>query len=410
MDLVLISKYARVGSEKQPTRHYFFAKELAKRGHNITLIKSRSSFVSEQKKFQFFFEIKYEDNIKVVTLNGPIIKRGFSLLRIFTWFQFEYFLFKYLKNCKSNFDLIIVSSLSIFTFVTGVWYKRRILKPLIVEVRDIYPLTLIEIGKFNRFNPLVIILDSIERFGYSNADYIVSTLEMLNNHVETRINKKFKFEWIPTGVDVSLYNQFDVVKFDLDYYNKIKSIKSNGYFIIGYAGTIGEANSLEIILNLAKRFQINQNKVYFLFIGEGPNLENYKLKYKHLENIMFHKFVPKNILPNYLSQCDILINSWSDSKLYRYGISPNKWNEYMFSERPFLLLHNYKSTIFSEAKCGWQIGTNDIKLIYNKILEIKEISDEELNDIGMNGKKFLLNSLSYVQLTNKFEKIFKDLT
>jgi hypothetical protein len=408
MDLVLISKYARVGSEKQPTRHFFFAKELAKRGHNITLIKSRSSFVSEHSKLDFFFEIHYEDNIKVITLNGPIIKRGFSLIRIFTWFQFEYYLFKYLKNCKSNFDVILVSSLSIFTFITGVWYKRRILKPLIIEVRDIYPLTLVEIGKFKRYNPLVIILNLIEKYGYSNADYIVSSLENLNKHIETRIKKNFKFEWIPTGADVSLYNQLDVIKFDLKYYNQISAIKSKGFFIIGYAGTIGKANSLEIIFNLAEKFQNNQKKVYFLFIGEGPMLEYYSLKYKHLENVMFNKFVSKNILSNYLSQCDILINSWSDSVLYEFGISPNKWNEYMFSERPFLLLYNYESKIFNEANCGWQVGTIDKDLIYNKILEIKLLSNEELKDIGMNGKNYLLNSLSYDQLTDKFEKIFED--
>jgi hypothetical protein len=190
-------------------------------------------------------------------------------------------------------------------------------------------------------------------------------------------------------------------------HNKINVIKSNGYFIIGYAGTIGKANSLEIIFNLAEKFQINQKKVYFLFIGEGPMLEYYSIKYKHLKNIMFNKFISKNILPNYLSQCDILINSWSDSKLYEYGISPNKWNEYMFSERPFLLLHNYESKIFKEANCGWQIKTNDLELIYNKILEIKLLSNDELRVIGMNGKNYLLNSLSYSHLTNKFEKVLK---
>ena len=230
----------------------------------------------------------------------------------------------------------------------------------------------------------------------------------LYQHIETRIKKNFKFEWIPTGADVSLYNQLDVIKFDLKYYNQISAIKSKGFFIIGYAGTIGKANSLEIIFNLAEKFQNNQKKVYFLFIGEGPMLEYYSLKYKHLENVMFNKFVPKNILSNYLSQCDILINSWSDSVLYEYGISPNKWNEYMFSERPFLLLYNYESKIFNEANCGWQVGTIDKDLIYNKILEIKLLSNEELKDIGMNGKNYLLNSLSYDQLTDKLEKILED--
>jgi len=77
---------------------------------------------------------------------------------------------------KKRPNTIIVSSLSILTFLTGVVAMKIFRCQLIVEVRDIYQYTLVAFGKFSKNNVFVKILSWIEKVGFKHADYILSTL------------------------------------------------------------------------------------------------------------------------------------------------------------------------------------------------------------------------------------------
>ena len=83
--------------------------------------------------------------------------------------------------------MIIVSSLSILTLLNGLYLKRKYNCKLIFEIRDIWPLSAIEFGGFDKKNIFIKLLKFVEYLGYKYSDHIVGTMPNLGKHVTKSI-------------------------------------------------------------------------------------------------------------------------------------------------------------------------------------------------------------------------------
>ncbi len=208
MNILFISKYAAGPESGRPSRQYLYANQLAKMGNNVRLVCSRSNGNgTNNPEFKGYYKFIKEENIEKIILNGPLITVGFNFKRVWSWLLFEINNFRYYRQIKKWMpDIVLVSSLSILTFVYGVFLKRKLHIPLIVEVRDLYPLTLIEVGALSKNNPFVSFLKQIEKFGYKNADLIVSTLENTESYFQSVVQKDVNYLWLPMGFSANIYN------------------------------------------------------------------------------------------------------------------------------------------------------------------------------------------------------------
>ena len=159
MNIWYISKYAITTKEGFPSRQFMLSKQMAKKGHDISLFYSRSN----GKKADPFWGCSRRQRLEGVNcyqLNGPLISYGLSMKRILSWIIFEWNLFVLLllPNKLKRPDYIIVSSLSLLTFVIGVWLKRKYKTKLILEIRDIWPATIVESGRFSYISKFHIII------------------------------------------------------------------------------------------------------------------------------------------------------------------------------------------------------------------------------------------------------------
>jgi glycosyltransferase involved in cell wall biosynthesis len=98
---------------------------------------------------------------------------------------------------------------------------------------------------------------------------------------------------------------------------------------------------------------------------------------------------------------DVLINTWLDRPLYRYGISPNKWIDYMMAEKPLLVSFSGFDTIIKEADCGFVVPAEDKNALAKKIIFLSGMEKKELKRMGENGKKYLLANLTYEKLSEE---------
>jgi len=398
-----ISKYAISATDGNPTRQYFLSKYLAKEGFDVTLISSRSSGIKGSKVKGIGRKTRIE-GFNHVLINGPEIKLGINLKRILSWVYFETLLFIspiFIKYKKP--DIIIVSSLSLLTIITGFLFKKIYNSKLIFEVRDIWPLTLMELKNISSKNIFIFILRSIEKFGYKRSNFIVGTMPKLDEHIKNSIKNKFNFKYIPMGYDPEFYTNLNIVSSDFD------NLLPKNKFIVGYAGTIGVANRVEIIVEVAEKLNNKNNNILFAILGDGPLKSKLEERTKKLNNIVFFPKVKKEFVNNFLSKCDILVNPWQDKNLYKFGVSPNKWIDYMYSAKPIIVSYNGYKSIINEAKCGEFIPANNVKLLTEKIVEYSKKDKTELKKIGENGKKYLEKNLSYFVLSKKYIDIFNSL-
>jgi len=401
MKIIYVSKYTILPEFGSPTRQYFLSKALAEMdGNEVMLIGSRST-LGDVPDIHGLYQKRTEDRLQMVTLNGPKINLGFNFNRLKSWWIFEKNLIRFRSSIRGfKPDRILVSSLSILTFLSGVYLKRWLKRPLIIEIRDIYPLTLLEVGGYSKRHPAVLLLSWVEKFGYSNADMIISTLPNAKEHIASVIDKPFRFKWIPMGVDTDYFNSASGIT--------VPDINPQNKFIVGYAGTLGKANALDELFEAAVDLEKSNPGIEFVFIGDGPMKSEYVQRYGSLSNVRFLPSVKKNELQPYLQQMDLLVNTWLDKPIYRFGISPNKWMDYMLAAKPILVAYNGYRCIIEEAGCGKFVAAENKDAIRNGILEFVCLTAMERKEMGEKGRKYLLENLTYKQLAKELYNFIQE--
>ena len=142
MNILCISKYASPPKYGVAARLFYLAKEMVKGGHKVTLMTSDSNHLASYPNISDSFCREDIDGVDVVWFKNRKYVKTASISRILSWFSFEFSLFSFSKVKLNKPDVIIVSSLSLFSVVYGYYLKRYFNVPLVFEVRDIWPLTL----------------------------------------------------------------------------------------------------------------------------------------------------------------------------------------------------------------------------------------------------------------------------
>ena len=226
MRVLFISKYAVSPEFGDPTRQFFYCKYLSRQPDtSVLLVSSRSSTCNLLAPFRGRYVERHYDRLSHWVLNGPAISLGLNWKRVWSWFWFEIQILRNLGRLKKwKPDVIIVSSLSIFTFLTGIILKLLFRRPLIIEVRDVYPETLQSLGNFSRFHPAIVILRKIEKMAYRHADAIVSSLPNLSPHVRQVLGFDKPVTYLPMGIDPEFYSEQTVSENARNTIEKLESL------------------------------------------------------------------------------------------------------------------------------------------------------------------------------------------
>ena len=372
-------------------RSWYFAKELKKKGHSPHIISA--SFSHLLYKFpatngRFTFE-NVEDIpftwVKVAKYSGSQ-----SIGRVLVMIQFMINLIFLPKKKLQKPDVIIVSSLSPLPILSAYFWSKKYKAKLLFEVRDIWPLSLIEIGGFSKLHPLVLFFGWFEKFAYKRADKVISVLPNAKPHMESRGMNKDKFIHIPNG-----FNMEEMKKSkDLD--ESIANLIPKNKFIVGYTGSLGASNAMEYLIKASNYLEKNEN-IYFVIFGKGQYLE--KLKNNAKNNVSFLGEIDKSQIQSVISYFNVCYIGWHNHSLYRFGISPNKIFDYMYSGKPIIHSVNTSNDLVHIAKAGISIQPENPREIANKIIEVSNMGNEILNKWGENGKKYVEENHTYSHLT-----------
>lgn len=378
------------------TRHYDFAKELIKRGHKVTIVASGFHY-SKYKEMKSYGEKEYLleniDGIDFIWIKTPAYF-GNGIDRVKNMLSYTFKVLKIIPKLNlSKPDIIIGSSVHLFAVWAAYKLSCRYKTPFVMEVRDLWPQTLIDMG-ISKWHPFILLLGWLERYLYKKADKIISNLPYAYDHIGQFVERE-KCIWISNGVDLS----------NIKYTPKERNEK----FIISYTGAIGVANNLQILLEAAKKLQ-DKKDIYFRIVGDGVQKEKLKnfVKENNLQNVSIENSVSKSEVSKILENSDVLFLSLVNAPLYRFGISLNKLFDYMASGRVIIFAGNSKNNPIKEANAGYSIATDDVKQLEKTILEIYSLSEEERIKIGEKIRAYAEENYSIEILTNKLENLLKE--
>ena len=391
-----ISKYVKtsyVGNSG--SRGFFLLNELSKKGYDCSIFSSYPFKYSKEFKKNIS---KIKKNFRYIYIDSFQYKKTNSLSRIISWLDFEIKLYLQKKNNLPKPDVVIVSSLSLFTIINGLILKKKYSCKLFFEIRDIWPLTLTEEGGFSNKNPFIFFLQFLEFVGYKYSDHIIGTMPNLEEHVKKVLGYHKEVDCIPIG-----FNN-EEIKNSKDIKKNIKLLLPKEKFIVGYFGGLGVSNALNPFFEVMTKLHNNLD-IQFIVAGEGDLKKKYYSQTKNLKNVTFLPLIEKKFILSLISYCDLLYFSTHNSKIWRYGQSLNKLIDYMLSGTPIIGSYDGYQTMINESNCGEYIMPNDSDELLRKIYKYKNMSTKQREQIGIKGKKWVLENRSYEKLSNSLSKI-----
>ena len=394
-----ISALVSTPSSFQVPRNFCLMRGLSDIGYNVTIITSDSNHLAKPPIFQSASHNEEIEGLKVVWLRTLKYIKTNSMRRILSWIDFEWQLVKFNKKELSSPDVIICSSLSLLTILNGLLLKKKFQCKLIFEVRDIWPLTLVEEGGYSRFHPLILLLAMIEWLGYRYADEVVGTMPNLQEHVSDVLGYERVVHCIPMGYD----------RFHLENITPVSSDYVDRYIpadklIVTHLGSVGLTNSLDAFFECAESMASNP-LVHFLIVGDGDLRDKYMKQFGSLENISFGPKVEKEMVQSILAKSDITYLAVPRSKVWKYGQSLNKIIDYMLSANPIIASYEGFPSMIDEANCGVIVPPNDPVAIRHAIEEYARIGSVERQKIGSRGRHWIIDNRSYEKLALVYEKL-----
>lgn len=400
----IINQYASTLDTGMGGRHYYFAKELADLGHSVYLVgASYHHLLKNQPVVTNDIDIQRVEGFNYVWVKLPKYNNAHSLKRILNWFLFSFRL-RLLKNkIAEKPDTIVVSSPSLISYLGARHLSKYFKSRLILDIRDIWPLTLKLLGGYSERHPFIKFLQQIEDKACREVDFVVSNWPYADKHLAERGLRPELFEWVPNGFSMDEFSQ--VTPLDSEFLNAVPSDK----FIVGYTGTLGKANAIDTLLDTAERLLSNPN-IIFLVVGGGKEADDFiaEVSRRNLRNILYMGLVDKQQIPAVLSLVDVCYVGFCNNPLYKYGNSLNKLPEYFASKKPIVYSINSPFKPVEIANAGLTVGAEDPGAISKAILKLFNMGKEERIELGRNGFEYALKEHEYKALAKKMEGILFD--
>lgn len=153
-----------------------------------------------------------------------------------------------------------------------------------------------------------------------------------------------------------------------------------GRRVLVYAGNMGVAQGLDVVLRLAERLK-NDRTLGFLFVGRGSERERLRQSADalRLENVMFHDEIDPDAIPDLYAQCAVGLVSL-DLRHRSHNI-PGKFLTYMQSGLPVFAIVNPGNDLvplIASAGVGRAVESDDLDSIERGLHElIRDISHDQ---------------------------------
>jgi len=352
-------------------------------GHEVSVLTGQPNYPdrSEFRNYKWWFFSKELWN-GIIINRIPLFPRGkskFSLILNYLSFIISGILFSPFILFKKKYDVIFVYGTSpVFQVIPASflgWLKGV---PVVLWVQDLWPQSAEATGYITS-TWLLKILEKFVIFAYRGTDLLLVQSEAFIKPVK-KLSLNVPVIYHPNSVD----NIFSSTK---KYKTKVNSLK--GGFNVMFAGNVGEAQSVNTILEAAVILK-KHKEIKFIIVGNGSKINwlSNQIKKKSLNNIFLEGRYPMEEMPNLLKSASALLVSLKNQHIFSLTI-PNKLQAYLAVGKPIIAsLNGEGARIVKEAKAGLTANAEDPKSLAEAILKMYLMTSEERSKLGENGKKY----------------------
>jgi glycosyltransferase involved in cell wall biosynthesis len=407
MNIVYIEHYAGTPALGMEFRPYYLAREWVRAGHRVQILAASHSHVRARQP-------EVGDVPRDETVDGIAYRwyptrhyRGNGLGRVGNIWDFLKQVWRetdrIVRECKP--DVVIASS----TYPMDIWVARRMARKakakLVFEVHDLWPLSPIELSGMSPRHPFALLCAKAEADAYRDADVVVSMLPCVHQHMASRGLDLAKLAIVPNGISPDDWAAAPQPLRE-DVAGVLATAPVVGELVVGYAGSMGEPNELDTLLDAARLLRDHPagGKIRFLLVGDGHLREHLVQRCvdEQLTNVTLLAPIPKLQVPALLAKVDIAYIGWQRVPIYRFGIAPNKLMDYMMAGRPVLHSVEAGNDPVAEAGCGVTVAPEDARAVADGVLKLAALPPQARRVMGEAGRAFVLQRHTYPVLAQRF--------
>ena len=280
-------------------------------------------------------------------------------------------------------------------------------KPVVYNAQDIFPDSLVGTGLTKKGSLIWKIGRVVEKITYKYSDKIIVISEDFKSNLIDKGVPEEKivviYNWVDQNAVVDIPRSENIL-FDRYGLDKNK-------FYITYNGNIGLTQNMDMLLEVAKALEANE-EIQFVLVGNGAYLDQVQqiVKDRNITNVHLLPFQPYEEISHVFSLGDVSL------VISKPGVGansvPSKTWSIMSASRPVLANfdENELKSIVEDNNCGIFTKAGDKVAFTDAILKL--YGDRELcKEMGKNGRQFVMDNLTkevgtkkYVDVIKQFEK------
>lgn len=300
-------------------------------------------------------------------------------------------------------DVVIATSPQLLVGLSGWWASRIKKTAFVLEVRDLWPESLVGTGVGNEKSLMYRSIGHIASFLYRRADRIVVVTPSFRDHLVKDWNiAPEKISIVQNGVETALFSPQESAA-------EIRAqLRAERKFVVSYIGTLGLAHGLDTLVSAAESLQTVAPEVVFMLVGEGADRERILslAQSKNLVNLVFVPQQSREKIPAYISASDACVVMLKDKQVFETVI-PTKMLEIMSCARPVILaVRGQAKRVLESAGGGVCIEPDHPQALCSAILQLRH-QPALCEEMGRAGRSYIIRELSRERTAQEYLAVLR---
>lgn len=284
----------------------------------------------------------------------------------------------------------------------AVCLSRLLRIPFAIEIQDIWPETLKSTGMVNNRTALGTV-DRLAKFVYRNAAAIRVISPGFRDNLLNKGVPDEKIRVISNWVDTDFYHPKTADPC------RAEQLGIAGGFNIMFAGTMGQAQRLDVVLDAAEQLH-DLPQVRFVLVGYGNDRDRLQelARQRGTTNVIFPGRFPAADMSDLYALADVLLIHLIDDPLFRITI-PHKVFTYMAAGKPIVAaIAGDTAQVINDAQAGLSCPPSDPAALAAAVRKICAMTTAERQAWGDNGRRVACEKFSRDFLVGRIAAMLED--